>query len=215
MKRLFCTLMVIFISISFLQAQHDQNELLDCWIQAFGKNFDFYAELDKLEREIVALKIVPPNNSGNDYINLLNEVRADLKPDVLDKIDITRYKYISETSFRSCIDPVNILKLKGTPLKYGMLLSVYVIVARHQHATVHHEVAENHKLKMEGEEIVFEDFDSELDKAIKKLLDSGVIREEIWLSMHVHPETKMGIIVDIQTALRNKGIRKINYSPYD
>lgn len=211
MTRLIGTLLLILIYASHLQAQTDQTELPDCWVQAFGENFDFYAELDKLEKELVALKIVPANNSGSDYVNLLTEVRQDLKPDVLEKIDITRYKYISEASFRSCIDPVDILKQSGKPLKYGMLLSIYVIVARHQYAMVHLDIVENQQLKMEGKEIDLEDFDAAFDKAVKKLLDKGVVREEIWLAMRVHPETKMGFIIDIQTAIRNKGIRKVSY----
>ncbi|GAB5526183.1 MAG: hypothetical protein Roseis2KO_40550 [Roseivirga sp.] len=215
MIRLIGTLLLIIISTSHLPAQTDQSELLDCWVQAFGENFDFYAELDKLEKELVALKIVPANNSGSDYVNLLTEVRQDLKPYVLEKIDITRYKYISETSFRSCIDPVDILKQSNATLKYGMLLSIYVIAARHQHAMVHLDIVENQQLKMEGKEIDLEDFDEAFEKAVKKLLDKGIIREEIWLAMRVHPDAKMGVIIDIQTAIRNKGIRKVNYGPLD
>lgn len=192
----------------------EKNPVLNCWIEGMGSDFDFYGEMDKLEDLLVDKEIIS-GDSGKEYVVLLEKIRSEASPKELEVIGEMSFQYVSEKFFRSCIAPIDLLQQKGKTLKYGMLFSIYLIGAQHEHASIQLEVRGNQRLLLEGKEISLEDFEKQTLVVRDAMVKSGIEKEEIAIALKVHSETKMGIIIDLQTAMRNMNIRRVRYSSLD
>lgn len=186
----------------------DTSSIINCLEATFGKGFPLDEELAKLENELLEQKLLL-DTSLTQYRLLLFKIRKETET-TFDKLNTDAFKYVSETGFLGCSKPQEILALPPEQIKRFVLMATYAFGSRH-HATIDVVLPDNEEITVNGHSVNKQDFLSAIKEERKKLLDKGIIIQDVWVRLSVAENIKMVRVIDIQEDLKAGNFRKIQY----
>lgn len=207
MKRLFVILLCF--SLSQVHAQSDYQLVLDCLKPVFGEQVDIDSEVAWLENELVRTGILT-DTTVTGYRAFLRDTRQDPQK-IIGSIDTARMQYVSEAAFFDCAaNNYGLIDESTTAAKHFTLVMVYAFIAKEK-ATITLYAEKDTRINVRGKQVGIDQLPATLLDEKNKMLAKGINEADIKVNLSAHPDTKMGLLVDIQTVIKEVNIRKVQY----
>ena len=204
-------LLFFLLATSLTLHAQQRSEIVNCLYEAYQPEIDFYKVLHELEAQLLEEGVIQ-DTTGLDYQLLVERFNEDNGRFALEQLQVE--KYLSPEPFKGCITDARSSADLDQTFRYIFLMSIYLDLAR-QGSHIKLMIDEYQAIWVNGKGVTMENLESKLLEQRKKLLEKGVPEEQLTLDMKVSQNTKMGLIVDIQTLLRKVNIRRINYYSYE
>jgi len=206
--------LILFLALSGMSlavSAQQRSEIVSCLFDAYQPQIDFYEVLHQLERELMDEGVIQ-DTLGLDYQMLVERFNEDSDSFHLEKVKV--YRYLSPEPFKGCIFNAKTQASLDQTFRYMFLMAIYLDLAV-QGSRLALMIDDEQTIWVNGKQVALEKLELKLSEQRKILIEKGVPEAEISLDMKVSKNTRMGLIVDIQTLLRKINIRRVNYYSYE
>ena len=208
MKRLFVFLLCF--SVGYVQAQSDYQLVLDCLKPVFGVETNIDSEVEWMENELFKAGIIN-DTAVVAYRDFLRDTRQDLQ-NIISKIDTAHMQYISEDAFLACVgNNYGLIDQSTVTARHFAMVLIYAFIAKEK-ATITLYVEKDTRISVKGKKVGIDQLPAALLDEKNKLTAKGIPETDIKVRFTAHSDAKMGLIVDVQTVLRDVNIRKVQYT---